>query len=236
MNFSFRYSLVFLGWVFAALIVPTYIGKGSLGFVRMYNIALLFFSPFCIIGMLETSKKINTLKSSKNTKIFVIIGVFFFLFLLFNSQFVMEVHREILRGEGYASSISLIQPRCEKGTCTNEELRSLYVSLNSEYDIYSAEWLGKYKVEKTVVSDFTGVLISYGLIPPSERIEYKKSLQPYYDSLKSNSYIYLRKVNLIDGILVGTGYEGWNETSEILPRLEESKNKVYSNSGSVVYK
>jgi uncharacterized membrane protein len=46
----FFYSVAFLGWLAASIIVPTIVGGHSLGTARMYGLGILFLAPFCILG------------------------------------------------------------------------------------------------------------------------------------------------------------------------------------------
>lgn len=251
----FLYSIVAFGWLGSALIFPVYIGKGSLGMDRMYQLVLLFIAPFCPIGFVELSRKIKKLKIEflSDTKALKVFAVFLFVYLLFNTHLVMEVHREISiafsnkNSNGFGFSIPLSQPRIDEGKCSKLELMVLYNRIPHELDVMGARWLGKYKVDKEeVFLDYSAVLFSYGGIAwtkvreaVNSRIQHgysaSNSLQVLYKSLNTTSYIFLKKVNYVDGIIGEREWRWWN-TSEILPSLEKQKNKIYSNGGSVIYK
>lgn len=238
----FLYSTIFLGYLAASIVIPSIIGTGgaALGTVRLYQLALLFLSPLCPIGVIKISNRIkkSDIESVSNSKAFKFLGIFLLFFFLLNSKFVMEVHREILPDDdGYTVSVSLSQPRIKEGKGTQEELAGLYKAIYHKCDVIGAGWLGKHKNEgQKVILDFSGVLTSYGLTVPAPKIiEASHTLRPYYKSLGEDSYVFLRKVNYVDGVIVG-GKRKWWSTSVILSNLKSEKNKIYSNGGSVVYK
>jgi len=235
----FFFSVASFIWLVLAVIFPIYAGAHSLGTTRLYILTLLFLAPFSIVGGEELSMWIQKFfykfGSTLSANYLKIIAIFLTIFLLLNTELIMEMHREVSGGEGYGVSLALSGPRIREGKCTPEEMSSFYSSISTEYDVYGTKWLGKHRSqERKVVLDYSLVAVSSGMIPSSQVVESTTTLQPYLDNPSKEAYVFLRKVNRVDGLLVGRGRKWWNST-EILPILEVERNKVYANGGSVVY-
>jgi uncharacterized membrane protein len=237
-NEYFFYATTSLGWLALSLIEPQYIGVHSLGLTRLYSLTLLFLAPFCPTGAVEIAlkaQKINNIQINNNN-IFKIFSLFALIFLLFNTEFITELHRE-MGGYGYSLSISLSQPRIRNGDCTLDELSGFYSSFIPSEDVFGARWLGKYREEERKIfhDGYSQVLVSYGMVPDIP--EHSQAIKQNFKNLEEDSYFFLRKVNYVYGLMIDKAQERerqyWN-TSEILPYLER-QNKIYSNGGSVVY-
>jgi len=229
MNEYILSSLLFFGWLSMSVFAPFLTGGSSFELTRMYNLALLFLAPLCILGGKEILKLIRL----PDNKQMIVLAAFLAIFLLFNSKFVGVFCQEIIGGDQWSISISLSQPIIKRNP-TEKALLMYYGAVNSEVDIIGAKWLGNFKDEsKDIICDATGALI-FAMIPPKDVYSLVRSEQitTIKDKFKS-SYIYLRKVNSIHNLII-LREEGkyWN-TWKIFPNLNE-KNKIYNN-GAIIY-
>jgi uncharacterized membrane protein len=240
-----------MAWLAVATAIPTLGGVGSLGFTRIFHLFSLFLAPFVIIGGMYiesislTHYKYNNSCLKLSNKKLKCISVFLVIFILFNSSFVSEIVQETIGGD-HAISPSLSQSRIKKNGSAEEKMA--YYSFNyPEQDVKSAIWLGNYRLITTKIFVDAGasarILFSYGKIKPVYYVKESECLfiSPEEDIVQSTkgSYIYLRRLNYIDGIMridfwIKKKYEWWN-TSEVLPKIENNKNRVYDNGGSIIY-
>ena len=243
------FSAASIVWLAVVTVVPALAGSGSLGFTRVFHIFSLFLAPFVIIGGMYieniplTHYKCRSLKTGNKKLKYV--SIFLVIFMLFNSSFVSEVIQETIGGD-HAISPSLSQPRIKRNGSIEEKMA--YYSFNyPEQDVRSAIWLGSYKPITTKVFVDAGasarILFSYGKIKPAYYVKESECLfiLPKEDVVQSTngSYIYLRRLNYVDGIMridfwIEEKYGWWN-TSEVLLKIENNKNRIYDNGGSVVY-
>jgi len=231
----FSFSIPSLGFLLLSMVLPYFIGVGSMGFQRIYTIVLFFLAPFCIIGVTRFMQGIEKGFSISFGKLELrFLAVFFAIFLLFNSGWVTEVTKE------YIGSVALSQARI-KCYGTVKEKVSLYCRYFAEEDILSARWLSKYAVSTKVSSDFYATRVLHSHAPEM----FLGKGDPWGRDLLTNNtikeldegtYIYLRKLNWEDRIMTKFCREKdwiWN-TSDIIPYLNQM-NKIYSNGGSVIF-
>ena len=245
------FAIACLAVLVASITLPYAVGRGSITLGRVYSLVLIFLAPFCIIGGVKiisilsnfVNKFVHSNHSIREANAFKFLSIFFTIFLLFNANFVFEIIQETY-GNDCSHSPSISQPRIKR--CGTVEEKIYYYCYNCpKHDVYGAKWLGEYMEDARILVDSgkgSHVLISYGMVGEG----YYNKINPHTDitKLDENSYIYLRKINYIDNIMYvdcwtrkKTGYEkDWWNTSEILSILEEEKNKIYFNGGSVVYK
>ena len=244
------FSTAFIGLLIISIILPFIAARGSIGFDRVFFISSIFLAIFCIIGGIKVEKSLtgvfyksiasNLLSSKSLTKG---ISIFLVAFFLLNCSFVSEIIQEITGGDR-AISPSISKPRIEKTGDINEKIAYYGFSYPTQ-DVVSATWLGIHKTSSEIFLDSYNsahVLISYGMVwedmPKINPTNQIKAISHY------NAYIFLRKINYIDNIMQvdywtqkATRYErNWWNTSEILPILEEKRNKIYSNGEAVIYK
>lgn len=251
-NEYFFFSIACLVLLMSSMILPHSVGRGSMGLTRVYHLTLLFLAPFGIIGGLKImsilanfiNKSVHFGYTLSKPNAFKFLSVFFMLFLLFNSNFVSEIIQETY-GNDYSPNPSISQSRIKQNGSVDEKI--LYYGCNyPEQDIYSAEWLGKYrnKNRKIFIDGFHSehVLISYGMTQGETQNMGTLYIFPHTNirKLEKNSYFYLRKINYIDDIMQVShwrqrGYKKWWNTSDILPSLETDRNKIYSNGSSIIY-
>ena len=224
---------------FGGIALPFF--ASSLNTTRLYQITLIFLAPFCVIGGITVFKMISKVAKASWTDQRVrsslkILSVFFTVLLLFNTGWVYEVAKD------HPGSISLSQESIKVYGDAKEKM-GFYNCYIPEQDVFSARWLSNnrnnvYKIysDDSVTSLKSNVLVSAGLIDYAEI----SVLTNTTSKIPVNSYVYLRYVNTIEGIM---GYRvpetlikksGVYNTTEIYP-LIENKNKIYSNGGSDIH-
>lgn len=233
------FSLVSFVTCIAAIVVP-YL-SGSLNTTRLYHITLIFLAPFCITGTIAFFKFISRILSvfsrtrpkrnpSSTLKVLsIILGIF----LLFNTGFIYEVTKI------HPWSISLSQNWVKKFGNTEEKVR-FYSTYSPVEDVISAIWFSKHRDNSfKIYSDYrarNNVLNAYTMNPRS------KGLVIYQTKTRidEKSYVYFRKLNIIEDIMVGprvgaTGPPEIFNTTLIHPLLSNKANKIYSNGGSCIH-
>lgn len=213
----------------------------SLNTTRLYQITLFFLAPFCVIGGITFFRMINKVAKASWTDQRVrsslrALSVFFAIFLLFNTGWVYEIAKD------HPGSISLSQESIKVYGDAKEKM-GFYNCYIPEQDVFSARWLSNnrnnvYKIysDDSVTSLKSYVLVSVGLVDCSKI----SVLTNTTSEISVNSYVFLRYVNIIEGIM---GYRvpetlikksSVYNITEIYP-LIENKNKIYSNGGSDTY-
>ena len=98
MKFNLEYSIfsfVCLLILIAAIAVPFF--ASALNTSRLYQITLIFLSPFCILGILSILNGLNALLNRKwKQKTFLsVVAVFLIIFLFFNTGFAYEIAGDV---------------------------------------------------------------------------------------------------------------------------------------------
>lgn len=242
-NFKFArifiiFSAINLFILFAGVLVPFF--GSSLNMTRIYHTSLYFLAPFCIIGGMSIFKMISRLTGivciSKSTKIpFKILSVYLVIFMLLQTGFAYHIVN------GTSSSISISQEKLKQSDDLSKKM-SFYNSYTPEQDVYSAKWISHNRNKLfTIYSDSSMTSLKSNVLVSTGSIDYRNILvltNSTYELL-GNSYIYLRYVNIKEGIM---GFRTTNiiierfiyNTSEIYPMIEIN-GKIYSNGGSDVY-
>jgi uncharacterized membrane protein len=236
-------SLVSFFLCLVAIAVP-YLAS-SLNTTRLYHLTLFFLAPFSVLGAVDLFNFLSRMWRSISAKRSAItmktslkaLSVILGIFLLFNTGFVYEITKD------HSDSISLSQNWIKE--CGNaKEKFALYSSCTPVEEVVSAVWLSRYRNGALdVYSDYrarNNVLNSYAMISRSEghALEAGGSTTIV---IKDNSYVYLRKSNIFDGImggspqLIGTGIPNTFNATQILSLMPQKANKVYSNGGSEIF-
>jgi len=228
-NEFLAYSAAFLAFLGMNLVVPI-LQSGVIALGRIYNFSLLFLAPYCIIGGMKIIALFNKFKVEQ-IETLKILAIFFAVFMLFNTQLIMEVNREMF-DEGYAKSASLSQPRILNGKASPEEIDAFFRSYSSFFDVQGLKWLKEYKQEGKKIAVDSCVRVTRSFIPRSDII-YLDDISSLLDSIrKRRVYVYLGESNVKYGFFFGKWDDIYWRASEIIYREE---NKIYSNSGSVIY-
>jgi uncharacterized membrane protein len=207
----------------------------SLNIDRFYAISLLFLAPCFVLGfnvLLDASKKawqkISSQHFSRNrperigTVLLCVVLVSFFLT---QTGFVNRItgNTPLLR--------SLDLDRLEISNSTQLEI-SFYGAYLPKQDVFGAVWLHEYAPANSIVfADYLNqvhVLTSYGLIP-------LQLMRPLTNTtiLSQGSFIYLGRLNIINGVIITSSSNGSINSSEVLPLLNQT-DVIYSNGNTEV--
>ena len=233
--FSYVYFLILL----AGIIVPFF--ASSLNTTRLYQISLIFLAPFCMIGIITIFRILSARdRTSRTNKIYNrstgLFSILLSLFLLANSGFIYEIAND------YPTSISISQENIKEYGNGNTKM-SFYNIIIPEQDAYSAKWLSSnmnknYKIyaDDTVTGIKSNVLVSAGLIDNTNIFILTNTTL----ELSTNSYVFLRYVNVIENIMnykipnTEIKKSGLYNTSEI-NHILYNESLIYSNGGSNIY-
>ena len=220
MSFDLEYNiLIFVNF---AIILFNIVLPGLTGtflMQRFYQTALLILAPLCILGGKTILEYIPKLKT-KNLGMILALAVLIPLFV-FQTEFVYA-----LTGD-YMSNMTLGMDRMDEV--------ELYTWITNEQEVLGAQWLPK-KVNITQVALYADgqslrhTLTSYGLINRERMLVLSNTTR----TLDNNSFIYLRRINIVHGIMQELNLGQWN-TSDI-SSLINSQNKIYSNGDCDIYK
>lgn len=191
-----------------AIVLPNF--ARSLQISRLYHVALLFLAPLCILGGEFLFKFISKLKTEFS--ISALILMILIPFFLFQASFVFEVTKDD------SPSIPLSKYRMDG-------LDLFYAGYVDERDVFSSQWLSKnVNLENASIYADVGIraLISYAMVPWSKIVELTNTTE-----VMKNRTIYLGRVNIIDGVILGRLGKIWN-TSDFSYTFE-NMNQIYSN-------
>jgi len=203
---------------------------------RFFHVVLFFLAPFYVLGgetFFRWIQRLHIGKSkplSKNKQLSLVCIVLVVIFL-FKVGFIYEVAGDI------PTSIPLSMRRM-KMTNVIEIKATFYDEYTPEQDVSSAIWLSKTTGEEVnIYADDIAewhVLIGYG-----EKLPEK--IYPLFNDtrIEKGAYIYLRYINVVDGIVRNKGHYACMQSSnitELLNLLNERSNKIYSNSYSEIYR
>ena len=212
------FSFFFMAMLAMSVVVPNL--AGSLRMERLYEISLLFLAPYCILGGQTIFRWL--LKRKNDVSALNLIIIVLIPFFLFESGFIYEVTGDV------SYSLPLGMHRMDNIT--------LYQRITDEQEVSGAQWIRKHLdvSNESVYADLTAiqhVLTSYGMM----------SIDNLGSRLLTNNtkfqddraYVYLRRVNIVDGTAFARRARAWN-TTEILPTLN-NQNKIYSNGACEIY-
>ena len=195
------------------VLVPTL--ANTLQISRYYQTTLFLLAPFAVVGGLKVLERIPRLKS----KYFFVILMFliFVPFFLFQTGFVYEV-------AGVQNDVLTLNMH------RWNDLKFYDVVADSR-EVAGAAWLPEHlNVSQITIyadAESNGVLTAYGLVEGGQ-IPLLTNVT-YFSG--SNQFIFLRPVNVIDGITEGVS--DFNSSS-LLPVLV-NQDRIYSNGGCEVY-
>lgn len=226
-RFGTLYTVFCLGYFslnIASLVVPFF--AVQLNTWRIYHLTLIVLSPLVIVGGTYLFKLLTRRHMQFSRLPLVIVSVFLTVFLLFNSAWIYGIADEYPMG---LRSLALYQNSVAQGDDFGRN--ELYVGYYLDQDVYSVEWLAKYrKPDNTIYADSgrkTLIFQSYGMLPGQKVMTNTTSL--------NNAYLYLGYPNVKYGIMRGVGYEYWY-IHQIAPDLSDA-NLLYENGGAkVIYR
>ena len=244
------FSVLNLMLLLACITVPHF--SGALNTSRFYRITLIFLAPFCVIGGVTVFRSVSKAFKCISHKFFNItdiaknnhanlqtslklLSIFFVIFCLFNTGFIYTITGE------------LVYPLSVNRMAKTNEITMLDKERTYKCDAFSAEWLStNIKSKDRIYAGYIAnemVLISYGMQPRAYWHAHELSNTSGYICKKS--YIYLRRTNVIKGVIIGEGTpigrggviicreNIWN-TTDVLPPSDRI-DVIYTNGGSEIY-
>jgi len=189
----------------------------TLNMTRFYHIILFFLAPFFVLGCEALIRFLG--KRRKQLYVQILILIVLIPYFLFQTGFVYEITGSSVW------SVPLSKYRMDK-------LQLYSYGYVDESSAFGAQWISKnIDIKHTqIYADSTSrykVLSSYGMI-----YEGDINVLSNTTTLTSHSTVYLSKLNVFYGKIVGTNHI-WN-TSEFSSFFNDI-NKIYSNGGSDIY-
>ena len=226
-------SLPFLGFLFFNYaFVGYYVG-------RIWYIVSILLAPYCILGIstvydLLARSKISKQSKNKTIRFYALVSIYLVIFLSFNSGFASEV---IFKD--YGPCIYLSKKRIlDSGNIFEKE--RFFRKYIVEQDVFSAKWLSKYR-DTGIIKIYSDVrcrdvLCPYGNFPPNPIEIHYIRLSNDTDIMRS-SYIYLRYVSVVEGIVVYSFSPLTIFNTTEIYKIINRKNvdKIYTNGGSYIF-
>jgi len=233
-NFYVEYmflSVLFLGMFLSTLLPQT----RSAAPIRIYTLSMIFLSPFCVIGFIKLSKKSIIFKRDHSP--LLIFSIYLSILILFNSGFFSELFIK-----DYSPNILIHKKKLTEKEIPPSEIDNRIITFYRWYfpecDVLSAKWLSErgehtYRVY-TQLGGLEDALNAYG----SYQIRDQRFINfPTVPSIKpkEKSYVYLKYLNYVQGIIISDIYPEIKWYSIRLLNLNEKGDKVYCNGGSAIY-
>lgn len=234
-EFKIEYLLLSITFLIILLfgLISAFAYAGSMSFERIYHLSLFFLAPFSVLGGIRVGRSLTKLlrrSKIKEQTLIKLLAIFFAIYFLFNSGIVYELTNDD------STYITISKKRItESGTLENKA--TFYSTYPMEQDLFAAKWLSQNRITKTkliIYSDYYPIALhAYNL--------------PVWGVLTNttntigNSYIYLRWFNIKYKVIVSStkmesekvhlDIESINQFSHII----DTKNKIYTNGGAVIY-
>ncbi len=218
-NTFLAFSVVGAVMLIAGFIVPAF--EGAFNISRIYELAFLILSPFCVYGGMNVLGSIymvlkrKTIDDDTHLKIF---SIFLLIFMLFNTGFV-----SVLANESVPMHLS-------------ENRLSDYYPLFDQQEGTGAEWLIDNRINNNIYTDVYGRFIFYRFTPDINRLSSENGISEFTSYNTTNTYMYLRKLNTENSFLVGfTSRADRNLVYEDLSSVVNLKNRIFDDGDSRVY-
>ncbi|WP_414468704.1 DUF2206 domain-containing protein [Methanobacterium sp. ACI-7] len=216
----FAFSIIAIIMLIAGIFLPSF--EVAFNITRIYEISFMFLAPFCVIGGLLVIRLI--LKALNKTEVdtkkaLKIFSVFLLIFLLFNTGFV-----SIIAGQSIPMHL------------TDAKGQSDYYPRFDNQESLGARWLVENKVDAKIYADVYGVFAFYRYIYSPILPAAYNNVHLISDNVEINSYIFLRKLNKDNNMLVGfTSRTNRNRVYEDMNGVINPKNRIYENGESKIY-
>ncbi|ODV48848.1 putative membrane protein [Methanohalophilus euhalobius] len=210
------FSLVNLMILFAAIAVPFF--SSSLNTIRLYHIALIILSPYCIVGAIiiyNIPRNIfhQSWNIQYNRNVLPAISIFLAIFLLFNSGLVFEVAKD--NPGSFSLNSSLDGPHF------------------NEQEFSGAKWLYEVKNNNVIYADLYRTLLL-------DSFDWKscENIQMDISEIPDESYIYFGSLNTVENKITILKKEGSSSMLEYISSeaVINNQNKIYANGNSEVHK
>lgn len=219
-NTYMAFSVLGALMLIAGFIIPSF--EGAFNITRIYEITFIILSPLCVIGGIKILGSIYQIFNNGNVNYetsLKIFSIFILIFMLFNTGFISELSNESI-------------PMFLTGVTIQS---SDYYPLFNYQEAYSAQWLAENKVSNNIFADAYGKFIFYRFIPDINEISSNIGVSEYTKYNSTNTYMYLRTLNINNGYLVRFSRTDRNRIYEDLSDTTNSKNKIFDNGGSYIY-
>jgi uncharacterized membrane protein len=150
---------------------------------------------------------------------------------MFNSGFIYEIAND------HPNSIALSQNSIKRDGTLSEKIQ-LYNTIASVEEVKGATWLHKHgTLSVKTYADYdcrNDLLLAFALIPR----DYSAVIYNTTKRLDGNSYVFMRKLNIVEGIMGGKqpiGHTDMFNATVIRFQLFHDSNLVYSNGGTEIY-
>lgn len=220
-NTYLAFSIVAVVMLLSGFVVPSF--EGAFNITRIYEITFIILSPFCVIGGMKILGSIYAViararfKDGHSIKIF---SIFVLIFFLFNSGFVSE-----LSGQSIPMFLS-----------GENVLSSDYYPLFDYQEADSAQWLVENNLSSSIYADVYGKFMFYRYTPNINNISANNGISEFTPYNASNTYMYLRTLNVNNGYLVGfTSRTDRNRVYKDLSSNADLKNRIFDDGGSRIY-
>jgi len=211
----FTFTAIAVAFLAALIAVPGL--ANTLNMTRFYHILLFFLAPLCVLGAEFLVKLVS--KRRRELAVSVLLLIVLVPYFLFQTGFVYEV-------TGTQNwSLPLSKYRMDAVFIHR------YMGYIDELDVYGALWMSNNldsENSKTYadIHSVHRVLTSYGMI-------YRGNMEVLSNRtvLSANGNVYLCRVNVVDGVVVGSDL--WKTTSIL--HILDFASKVYSSGGCEIY-
>jgi uncharacterized membrane protein len=219
-NTYLAFSVVGIVMLIAGFIVPSF--EGSFNITRIYEMAFIILSPFCVIGgkrIMASIYSVLTRDKMDGEKPLKLFSIFLLIFMLFNTGFV-----SVLAGQSVPMHLS------------GESTASDYYPRFNHQESYSALWLSQYMVSPNIYADVYGRFAFYHYIWNLNIISANNGVQEFTVYNKNDSYIYTRKLNGNNTFLVGfTSRNTRQRVYEDLSSYINEKYRIFDDGDSKIY-
>ena len=229
------YASIGLTLVVAGVVVPYF--ASSINMSRIYQFALIFLSPACVLGgeiLFRTlSYATSTLRQRSwhvslpsSNRSLTFVSCVIILFLLFNTGFINELSSA--SPTSFTLGMNRIRGSNDPGLVTY-----LYNVYLPEQDYTGARWFSNHMLQnQSVCGDYVSrfdILLAYARIPLEEQGAGVPLLYPGFTP--NCFYIYLSYENVVRGIVTTTQF---NYPFSDFTNIDYGRNRVYSNGATVI--
>lgn len=209
---------------------------GYLNVTRLYQITLIFLSPFCVLGGIAFFRgALKLFKASRITikAVYAMLLIVLVAYFMFNTGFFYEITGDV----PFSASLGFQRMKASTDLAVKVNFNGIYTY---DVEVFSARWLSEYRSDASkVFADVQArgrVLVGYGMISPEDFGTISNDTT--IDTIDALAYIYLERLNVVDGLMTYTaspsGGIRYFNTTDILPILDKC-NCIYSNGGSSIY-
>jgi uncharacterized membrane protein len=214
------FSILGVIMLLSGFVLPSF--ESAFNITRIYEIAFMILSPFCVIGGMKILGSIYQFVRGTNMDTetpLKIFSIFLLIFMLFNTGFV-----SVLSNQSIPMQLS------------NGSTSSDYYPLFNIPESNSAQWLSNNKVTSSIYADVYGRFIFNRYLFSMNETSINNGVSDFTNYNSTNSYIYLRKLDINNMLL--TGFTGRNDRNRIYLNMSviiNPKNKIFDDGDSKIF-